>query len=158
MIMQPELMHYPNVNEVTEHTTTTILLNLSIKPLIQLNAMPRFMQETMTRQEMKDLPDDKTDQIRLMMMPDSRSQYLRDEEINSLMKLLAGTFTLKLLNKFRDGVTQRKMQETYEVWAKQLATCITGCMYMGGTDKKAAQRKRHSSEEGGPAAKKPLAT
>lgn len=90
-----------------------------------------------------------------MITPDARSQYLRDEKINSPMRLLAAAFTSKLLNNFGEGVTRRKMQEAYGVWAKQLATCVTGCKYMGGTDKKAAQRKRYSSEEGGPAAKKP---
>ena len=119
--------------------------------------MPKCAHEIMTRKEMKDLPDNKTDQIRITMTPDTKSQYLRNEKINSLMGLLAAIFTFKLLNKFGEGVTQRKMQETYEVQAKQLATCITGHNYMGGTDKKATQRKRHSSE-GRLAAKRPLVT
>ena len=92
------------------------------------------------------------------MTPDARSQYIKNEKINSLTRLLAAMFTYKLLDKFRTSVTQRKIQETYEVRAKQLATCITGYKYMGGTDKKSTQRKRQASNEGEPLEKRSFVT
>ena len=100
----------------------------------------------MSTQRMMHLPDNKTDSIRMMMTPDTKSQHIRGKKTNSVTRLLATTFTFKSLNKFDDGVTQRNMQETYEVQAKQLATCITGC--------KSASRKRHASDDTGPSSKK----
>ena len=113
-----------------------IVLKPSIRPLIQVNALPGFLDKNRPTQMAMDIPDNKIEQIRTTMTPDAKSQYIRGEKINSLTRLLAATFTFKLLNKFGDGVTQRKMQETYEVQAKQLATCINRVQILGSTDKK----------------------
>ena len=52
-----------------------------------------------------------------------------------MTRLLATTITFKILKRFRDGVTQRELQQLYGVRPKQLALCITGRKYMGGSDK-----------------------
>ena len=44
-------------------------------------------------------------------------------------------------------MTQRSLQETYEVQAKQLAICITGHKYMGGTDQKQVAQKRKATDD-----------
>ena len=90
-----------------------------------------------TRQEAKDRPDDKAARIIRTITPDVKSQYIRKEKVNSPMQLLAATFAFKIINKFCNGVTQRMMQEVYEVKAKQLATCITGHKYLGWAEKRA---------------------
>ena len=90
-----------------------------------------------TRQEAKDHPDDEADRLIWTITPDVKSHYIRKEKVNSHTWLLAATFTFKIINKFGSRVTQRRMQELYEVKAKQLATCITGCKYLGGAEKRA---------------------
>ena len=81
------------------------------------------------------------------MTPNAGSQYIRNEKPNSPTRLLAATLVVKILNKFRTGVTQRSLQETYEVQAKQLAICITGHKYMGGTDQKQVAQKRKATDD-----------
>ena len=59
------------------------LLQASIRPLIQLNALPKFIEETATRQEAKDHPDDRAARIIRTITPDAKSQYIRKEKMNS---------------------------------------------------------------------------
>ena len=79
-----------------------------------------------------ELPDGQAEQVRVMITLDPEASLLRREKINSPTWLLAATFTFKILNKFGGGMTQRKVQEVYQVKAKQLAACITGKKYLGG--------------------------
>ena len=62
------------------------------------------------------------------------------EKINSKTRLLAATYTFKILNKFGHGTTQKQIQEDYQVKPKQLSVCLTGRKYLGGSDRKAITR------------------
>ena len=70
-----------------------------------------------------------------MLTPDPRASLLSKEKINSVMRLLAATYTFKILNRFGHGTTQRQIQEDYQVKAKQLSLCLTGRKYLGGSDR-----------------------
>ena len=118
------------------------VLKSSIRPLIQVNVLPGFKQQTTPTDRATDLPEDKMEWIKKAMIPDARSKLIKNEKFNSPTRLLATTLALKLLNKFGTGTMQRRLQEIYEVRAKQLATCITGRNYLGGTDR----RKRKASD------------
>ena len=85
---------------------------------------------------MKGCHEDTTEKLMLTVTPDAASHHIKKEKVNSPTHLLAVTFTFKMINKLGGGTTQRKMQGIYEVKAKQLATCITGCKYLGGGQKK----------------------
>ena len=89
--------------------------------------------------------------MRILLTPDPRATLLQREKPNSTTRLLAATYSYKIFNKFGSGTTQRGFQETYQVKAKQLATCITGHKYLGGADHK---RKASGSDEGAPSSKK----
>ena len=80
------------------------------------------------------------------MIPDVSSNIIKKEKHNSQTRLLAATLAFKLLWKFGQGTTQRNMQELFDVRPKQLALCITGCKYLGGTDRR-ARKQRASGEE-----------
>ena len=54
-------------------------------------------------------------------------------------------FAYKLLGKFSDGATQCDMQWKFNVKAKQLATCIMGHKYLGGSDCKPSTKKHKAS-------------
>ena len=101
-----------------------------------------------------ELPDNRDERIEIMMFPDQNAPLLKKENINSPSRLLAATYAFKIINKFKKGVTQRGLQEKYQVKAKQLAACITGRKYLGGTDKKSVLRKRKSSDEQEPSTSK----
>ena len=72
---------------------------------------------------------------------------LRKEKTNSSTRLLVATYSFKILNNFGGGATQRQIQEEYQVKLKQLALCLTGKKYLGGSDRKAIARKRWASDE-----------
>ena len=118
------------------------LLQASIKQLITFKELPKFTEETVTKQEAKDYPEDEANKLIQTITPDVKSLHIRKEKANSPTWLLAAKFTFKIINKFGSGATQRKMQEIYKVKAKQLATCITGYKYLGGAEKR-AQNERH---------------
>ena len=128
-----------------------LVLKASVRPLIQLKTKAGLDIEATTSKP-KDLPEEQAERIEIFVTPDPDTPPLKNEKVNSPTRLLAATYTFKIINTFSDGTTQRGLQERYQVKAKQLAGCITGKKYMGGTDRK---RKRSGSKEGGPSPKKP---
>ena len=120
------------------------VINASIRPLIQLNAL---MPIETTPKRQPELPDDQTTRVRMMLAPNPMAPLLRNEKTNSPTRLLAATYSFKILNKFGGGATQKQMQEEYQVKAKQLALCLTGKKYLGGSDRKTIARKRRTSDE-----------
>ena len=125
------------------------VLKASVRLVIQVNALPDFIQQVTQKVKPTDAPENKTEteRIRSTMTPNAGSRYLRKEKPNSPSRLLTTTLAFKILNKFGSRVTQRRLQETYEVQAKQLAVCITGCKYMGGMDRKQIARKRKATDD-----------
>ena len=69
------------------------------------------------------------------MILDPMVDIMKCENFNSPTRLLAATLAFKLLRKFGNGMTQRNMQEMFHICPKQLALCITGHKYLGGTDR-----------------------
>ena len=128
-----------------------VVLKSSIRPLIQLRTAAGVDIEATTSRS-AELPETQAERIEIMITPDPNAPHLKKEKINSPTRLLAATYTFKIVNTFLEGTTQRGLQERYQVKAKQLATCITGWKYLGGTDRK---RKRSGSDEGAPSSKKP---
>ena len=120
------------------------IINASIRPLIQLNALTPIETTPKTQPE---LPDDQEARVKMMLAPDPMAPLLKKEKTNSATRLLAATYSYKVLNKFGGGITQRQIQEEYQVKAKQLALCLTGKKYLGGSERKAIARKRRASDE-----------
>ena len=118
-----------------------VILQSTIKPLITLKALPKYAEQIVAHEEPKRYPEDRKSKVMRTITPDASSHPIRKEEANSPTHLLAATFAFKIINKFGGGTTQRKMHEVYNVKAKQLATCITGRKYLGGTEKKAQKWK-----------------
>ena len=117
-----------------------LVLKASIRPLIQLRTAAGIELESFTGAP-TELLDDQDKRIEIMMFPDQNAPLLKKENINIPSRLLAATYAFKIINKFGKGGTQRGLQERYQVKAKQLAACITGRKYLGGTDKKSVLRK-----------------
>ena len=122
------------------------VIRASIRPLIQLKALTPIDTET-TPKKPPELPNDQSDRVKMMLVPDPMAPLLKKEKTNSSMRLLAATYSYKILNKFGGGVTQRQIQEEYQVKPKQLALCLTGKKYLGGSDRKAMARKCRASDE-----------
>ena len=123
-----------------------IIIKASIRPLIQLNAVAR-LDVTAAASKPSDMPEEQTEWVKLMLTPNPEVPLLKKEKISSSTRLLAATYTFKILTKFGNGTTQRKMQESYQVKAKQLAACIMDRKYLGGTDWKAITRKRKALDD-----------
>ena len=83
----------------------------------------------------------------MLLTPDPQAPLLLKEKVNSETRLLAATYAFKILSRFGTGTTQKQMQETYLVKAKQLSLCLTGRKYLGGSDRQARAKKRKSSDE-----------
>ena len=75
------------------------------------------------------------------MIPDASSDIIKKEKHSSPTRNLAATLAFKLLRKFGQGTTQRNMQELFDIRPKQLALCIMGRKYLGGTDRRARKQK-----------------
>ena len=117
-----------------------IIIKASIRPLIQLNAAAG-LDVTAAASKSSELLDDQTEWVKIMITLDPEMPLLRKEKINSPTQLLVATYAFKILTRFGNGTTQRKIQESYQVKAKQLAACITGKKYLGGVDQKAIVKK-----------------
>ena len=127
------------------------IVRASIRPLVQLTT-PIALETLCGTKDPQELPDDQPERVKILLTPDAQATLLQKEKPNSPTRLLAATYAYKILNKFGPGTMQRGLQETYQVKAKQLATCITGCKYLGGADSK---RKSSGSDEGASSSKKP---
>ena len=128
-----------------------LVLKSSIRPLIQLRSTAGVDMEATTSKP-TELPEKQAERIEMLITPDPNAPQFKKEKINSPTRLLAATYSFKIVNTFADGKTQRGLQERYQVKAKQLAACITGRKYLGGTERK---RKRSGSDEGATSSKKP---
>ena len=122
-----------------------LVLKASVCPLVQINTLDKFWKDPVSSQQKAELPHDISQRVRLTMIPDPTVDIMKRENFNSPTRLLAATLAFKLLRKFGDGATKRNMQEMFHVHPKQLALCITGCKYLGGTDR--LSRKRRASGE-----------
>ena len=126
-------------------TQPMLVLKASIRPMVQLNVVQSFLNCPVTSMRITELPDNRSIQVKLTMIPDPSSEHSKTEKANSVMWLLAATFAYKVLKKFMDGVTQWELQEKYLVRPKQLATYITGRRYLGGSDWKSLIKKHRAS-------------
>ena len=127
-----------------------LVLKSSIRPLIQLRPIAGVDLEASTSKP-TELPEKQTRRIEMLITPDPNTSVFKKEKINSPTRLLAATYSFKIINTFADGIT-RGLQERYQVKAKQMAGCITGRKYLGGTE---CKRKRSGSDEGATSSKKP---
>ena len=60
-----------------------VVLQASIRPLITLKALPKYMEQIVTQQEMKGCPEDETDKLMWTVMPDVTSHHIKKEKVNS---------------------------------------------------------------------------
>ena len=81
------------------------VIRASIRSLIQLKAITPLDTET-TPKKPPELPDDQSDRVKMMLVPDPMAPLLRKEKPNSSTWLLVTTYSFKILNKFGGGVTQ----------------------------------------------------
>ena len=122
------------------------IVHASIRPLIQLKEV--FPLEVTNRQKKTtEMPDEQEKRVEILLTPDPQAPLLRREKANSETRLLAATYAFKILSSFGSGTTQKHIQETYTVKAKQFSACLTGRKYLGGSDRRARARKRKSSDE-----------
>ena len=113
-----------------------LLLKTTIRPLIQVNTIEGFLDEPGASTSRKGILQSEEDKILNSITPAPSSELIKKEKINSPFRLVAAMLAFKTLNKFTNGTTQRKMQERYNVRLKQLALYLTGCRYLGGSDRK----------------------
>ena len=144
-VAHEHLAHFCSALGILSRTLTSsqllLLLKASLRPLVQLNIAPGLFEEPRLGQERMELPKEQHKQVKLTMTPIATSGRLSQERPNSMTRLLAAMMTFKILKRFRDGITQHELQQMYGVRPKQLALCIMGKKYMGGSDRKTFERK-----------------
>ena len=129
-----------------------MLLKACVRPVVHINALPKFIEQIGHEAKLQEVPEDRDERVRLTMVLDAKSKFIKKEKPNSPLCLLAATSAFKILNFFGMGVTQRKLQEVFVVKAKQLALCIMGQKYMGRSERK---RKTSRSEDEPSTSKRP---
>ena len=112
-----------------------LVLKASVCPLVQINTLDKFWKDPASNLQKAELPDDIPQCVKLTMIPNPTVNIMKWENFNSPTRLLAATLAFKLLKKFGNGATQRNLQEMFHIHPKQLALCITGRKYLGGTDR-----------------------
>ena len=127
-----------------------LLMKTTIRPLIQVNIKEGLLDEPVAGTSRKGILRSEEDEILNSLKPSPSSELIKKEKENSPFRLIAATLAFKIMNKFTTGTSQRKMQERYYIKPKQLALYLTGCRYLGGSDRK---RRLSGQEEG--TAKKP---
>ena len=113
-----------------------LLLKASVRPLVQINTLGGFLDKPRTGVTEGGLPETRDDKVLTTMTPAPSSEFIKNERINSLTRLVAATLAFKILHKFADGTMQRRMQERYDIRPKQLALYLTGRRYLGGQTEK----------------------
>ena len=83
-----------------------MILKASIRLIIQVNALPKFIEQVTQEVKPTSIPEDQRERIRSTMIPNAGSPYLKKEKPNSPSCLLAATLAFKTLNTFGSGVTQ----------------------------------------------------
>ena len=116
--------------------------------MIQLNSTPGLF-DPPAQMEKKELPDNKSEHIKDMMILSLEQNDLHKQPDYSPTRLLAATLAYYIHKQFIQGTTMVELQKKYVVWPKTLALCITGKKYLGGTDRKAQEKRkcRASGEE-----------
>ena len=127
------------------------VLEASTRPLIQIKTTSAFKPPEVPGKT-SELPDDPEERVELLMMPNPAAKPIKGEKVNSPTRLLAATWAYRISNIFGKGTTQWKIQELYNVWAKQLVACIMGRKYLGGADRK---RRLSGTNKGSSLSKKP---
>ena len=103
-----------------------MLLKACVRPIVHINTLPKFIEQVGQEAKPQGVPEDRGERVRIMMVPNPESKFIKKEKPNSPLRLLAATLAFKIINFFGTGITQRKLQEEFNVKAKQLALCITG--------------------------------
>ena len=122
-----------------------LLMKTTIRPLIQVNIKEGLLDEPVAGTSRKGILRSEEDEILNSLTPSPSSELIKKEKENSPFRLIAATLAFKIMNKFTTGTSQRKMQERYYVKLKQLALYLTGCRYLGGSDRK---RRLSGQKEG----------
>ena len=128
-----------------------LLLKTTIRPLIQVNTIAGFLDEPRAGMTEKGLRESEDYKVLATMTPAPSSEILKKDKINSPFHLVAATLAFKILNKFTDGTTQKKIQGRYDIKPKQLALYLTGRRYLGGSNRK---RRLSGQDEGASTLKK----
>ena len=127
-----------------------MVLKASTRPLIQMKPSSALIEPDIAGST-HDLLDDPEERVEKLMVPDPELRLLWEERINSPTRLLAATWSFRILNVYGKGTMQKKMQDRYSIKAKQLAACIMERKYLGGMDRK---RKLSGQDEGSSTSKR----
>lgn len=84
--------------------------------------------------------------VRLTMIPNHEATSIKSEKDYSVTRILATVVLYKLQQHFISGTTQVSVMAKFHVCPKPLFLCITSKQYFGGSNKKAAE-KRKSEED-----------
>ena len=95
-----------------------MLLKACVRPIVHINALPKFIEQVSQEAKPQGVPEDRGERVRIMMVPNTESKFIKKEKPNSLLHLLAATLAFKIINFFGTGITQRKLQEEFNIKAK----------------------------------------
>lgn len=143
-----------SLSNVLSPAQLIMVLKATIRPMLQVNAVQKYLDTPMVAERKVHLPDNRGEWIKITMILDPGSENLKKEKANSGIWLHAVTHSYRILRMFTNGTTQKDMQERHKVRPKQLSLCIMGKSYLSGIDNKSLVKKRKAEGDDGHTSKK----
>ena len=131
--------------KVCNEETFRTILNVSTRPLVQVNILPKFFKPII---EVKLVLEGKEyrNKLRQTLLPQERNSSLRKEPRNNATRLLAALIYLKFKKHYLNEGTQGETAEKFDIKPKALSRLISGCKYWGGKDKKPPMKRKAPPE------------
>ena len=118
-----------------------LIMQNAVHPLIQLNVLPGLFDPSL-KKEHKKLPDDHTEWVHDMMIPNLKEKtFVKEMHYNSTC-LLVVMLAFYVDRSFGKTCTMKEVREKFIIRMKQLSLCITWRKYLSGSERKAQLKQR----------------
>ena len=84
-----------------------VVLKVSIRRLIQIKPTSALI-ESDAPGSTYELPDDPEERVEVLMIPDPASKSIKNKRVNSPTRLLAATWSFRIINVYRQGNNAKK--------------------------------------------------
>ena len=128
-----------------DHKTFKIILKASALPLVQINLNEEILYPTHDKPTKSQQEADE-EKIKQDILPDANNTRLNREPANSSTHLLTAAIYFKLKKHLFNKGTQTETSTKFKVKIKALGQILSGKRYLGGKDKKTAQKQQEKEE------------
>ena len=128
-----------------DNETFRIILKASARPLVQINLNKEILDPTHDKPT-KSQQEAREEKIKQDVLPDANNVRLNREPANSSTRLLTAAIYFKLKKHLFNEGTQTETSTKFKVKIKALGQILSGKRYLGGKDRKTAQKQQEEDE------------